>query len=396
MAHVFNRRNWLQSTGLLTAGLATGLGRWQEAKAAFIPESVATEQRLFNEFVAMTNTPPDTLPALKARLFANENPHGISANAKEAINKATALGNRYAWMEFAQLKKLIADAEGVSPKNILITPGSSDVLMAAAVSFSQKGPILTSRPTYDDLLERTTKQNGQILTVPATTSLGYDLAALKAKALSTPGLSMVYIVNPNNPTGTIVPPAELAEFCRDVAPKVPVFIDEAYIDFLEPADRPMLGKLVAEGLNVMLARTFSKIHGFAGLRLGYVMAQPKSIEQIKPFTNGEFAVSITTLMAGIASYQDQAWQTFCRTENAKARDYTMKSLKEIGYEPIPSYANFILFPIKMKTKTFEGQMFGQGVGIQTREIDRQPYCRVSIGTMDEMKIFMDTFKKVVG
>ena len=74
----------------------------------------------------------------------------------------------------------------------------------------------------------------------------------------------------------------------------------------------------------------------------------------------------------------------------------MKSLKEIGYEPIPSYANFILFPIKMKTQTLENQMFSQGVGIQTREIDRQPYCRVSIGTMDEMKIFIDTFKKVVG
>jgi histidinol-phosphate aminotransferase len=299
-------------------------------------------------------------------------------------------------MEFAQLKTMIGQAEGVKQTNILITPGSSDVLMAAAVHYSQKGPILTSRPTYDDLLERATAMKGQILTVPATAGLGYDLAALKAKALSTPGLSMVYIVNPNNPTGTIVSPTELAQFCRDVAPTVPVFIDEAYIDFLEPNDRPMLGKLIAEGLDVILARTFSKIHGFAGLRLGYVMAQPKTIQQIKPFTNGEFAVSITTLMAGIASYQDQAWQTYCRTENAKVRDYTMKALKGLGYEPIPSYANFMLFPIKMKTRQFEEQMFGQAVGIQTRDIDRQPYCRVSIGTQAEMETFIDAFKKVVG
>lgn len=394
MSHVINRRNWLRSTGLLTAGL--GLSRWQEARAEFIPESAAAEQRLFQEFAQLTSLPPDTMPALKARLFANENPYGIAASAKEAVNKATAVGNRYAWMEFAQLKTLIGQAEGVAAKNILITPGSSDVLMAAAVHYSQKGPILTCRPTYDDLLERATAMKGQILTVPATPGMGYDLAALKAKALSTPGLSMVYIVNPNNPTGTIVPPAELAQFCRDVAPTVPVFIDEAYIDFLEPADRPMLGKLISDGLDVILARTFSKIHGFAGLRLGYVMAQPKTIQQIKPFTNGEFAVSITTLMAGIASYQDQAWQTYCRTENTKARDYTMKALKGLGYEPIPSFANFILFPIKMKTKAFEGQMYGQGVGIQTREIDRQPYCRVSIGTQAEMETFIDAFKKVVG
>lgn len=394
MSHFTNRRTWLRSAGLLTAGL--GLSRWQDAKAAFVPEAVAAEQRLFSEFAPLNTLPPDTMPALKARLFANENPYGVAASAKEALNKATAIGNRYAWMEFAQLKTLIGKEEGVTAKNILITPGSSDVLMAAAAYFSQKGPVLTCRPTYDDLLERATAMKGQILTVPATAGLGYDLAALKAKALSTPGLSLVYIVNPNNPTGTIVPPAELAQFCREVAPKVPVFIDEAYIDFLEPADRPVLGKLIAEGLDVMLARTFSKIHGFAGLRLGYVMAQPKTLELLKPFTNGEFAVSITTLMGGIASYQDQAWQTYCRTENAKARDYTMKALKELGYEPIPSYANFILFPIKMKTKAFEGQMFGQGVGIQTREIDRQPFCRVSIGTQAEMETFIDAFKKVVG
>ncbi|MEZ0484738.1 pyridoxal phosphate-dependent aminotransferase [Fibrella aquatica] len=394
MSHVINRRTWIRSAGLLSAGL--GLSRWQEARADFIPESVAAEQRLFGEFAQLNNLPPDTMPTLKARLFANENPYGISTTAKEALNKATALGNRYAWMEFAQLKALIAKEEGVAAKNILITPGSSDVLMAGAAYYSQKGPILTCRPTYDDLLERATAMKGQILTVPATAGMGYDLAALKAKALSTPGLSMVYIVNPNNPTGTIVPPAELAQFCRDVAPTVPVFIDEAYIDFLEPADRPMLGKLIADGLDVILARTFSKIHGFAGLRLGYVMAQPKTLQLLKPFTNGEFAVSITTLMSGIASYQDQAWQTYCRTENTKARDYTMKALKGLGYEPIPSFANFILFPIKMKTKAFEGQMFAQGVGIQTREIDKQPYCRVSIGTQAEMEIFVGAFKKVVG
>lgn len=389
-----SRRTWLRHAGLLTAGL--GLSRWQEARANFMPEAARAEQRLLSEFARLQQLPPDTMPPLKARLLANENPYGIAASAKAALEKAAALSNRYAWREFAQLKQLIADTEGVTPRNVLITPGSSDVLMAAAAHFSQKGPILTCRPTYDDLLNRCTEAKGQVLSVPATAGLGYDLAALKAKALSTPGLSLVYIVNPNNPTGTIVPPAELAQFCRDVAPTVPVLIDEAYIDFLETADRPMLGKLIAEGLDVMLARTFSKIHGFAGLRLGYVMAQPKTLDKIDPYTNGAFAVSITTLMAGIASYQDQAWQTYCRTENAKARDYTTNALKAIGYEPIPSYANFLLFPIKMKGKAFEGQMFGQGVGIQTREIDRQSYCRVSIGTMDEMTTFIDAFKKVVG
>ena len=222
----------------------------------------------------------------------------------------------------------------------------------------------------------------------------FDLSAIKAAI--TPEVKLVYIVNPNNPTGTIIPTAELEAFCREVTPKVPVFIDEAYIDYYEPADRPKLGKLVNEGMNLILARTFSKIHGFAGLRLGYAIAQPDVLKILHTYTNGDFAVSITTLMAGIASYQDKEWQNHCRTENAKARAFTSKALTDMGYEVIPSATNFILFPIRMKTKTFENQMLGQGVGIQTRDFNGQPYCRVSIGTMDEMVLFIDGFKKVTG
>ncbi len=394
MSTYLTRRDWLRVSGLLTAGLSSGL---QFSKAA---TPTSNNQLLFtNEFAVLQNenlaAPPDTMPKLRARLFANENPLGISANAKEALIKAADSGNRYAWMEFAQLKQLIAADEGIKPANIMMSPGSSDILMAAATHFAKDGgTILTSAMTYDDLLERAQRQGAKITAVPMTKDYKYDLSAIKAKITS--DVKLVYLVNPNNPTGTIVPAADLEAFCREVSPKVPVFIDEAYIDFYEPADRPKLGKIVADGQNVILARTFSKIHGFAGLRLGYAIAQPEMLKTLKPYTNGEFAVSITTLMAGIASYKDIDWQNHCRAENAKARDYTTKALTAMGYEVIPSATNFILFPIRMKTKSFENQMFANGIGIQTRDFNGQPYCRVSVGTMDEMAMFMDGFKKVVG
>ncbi|CCH57136.1 aminotransferase class I and II [Fibrisoma limi BUZ 3] len=382
----YTRRDWLRASGLLTAGLSAGL---KFTKAATPTNSV--QSVFINEFAIL---PPD-LPKLRARLFANENPHGIAPSAREALVKAADLGNRYVWMEFAQLKQAISENEGVKPSNIMMSPGSSDLLMAAAAHYAKGGgTILTSAMTYDDLLERAEKFGAKIVSIPMTKNYQYDLATIKAKL--TPDVKMVYIVNPNNPTGTIVPPAELEAFCREVAPKVPVFMDEAYIDFLEPADRPKLGKLVAEGQNVILTRTFSKIHGFAGLRLGYAIGQPETLKALRQYTNGEFAVSITTLMAGIASYKDVDWQNHCRTENTKARAYTAKALAELGYEVIPSYANFMLFPIRMKPKTFENQMFSQGIGIQTREFGGQPFCRVSVGTMDEMVAFVETFKKVVG
>ena len=388
MSSNLSRRDWLRASGLLTAGLSTGVRFAKATPATTHGQSVFT-----NEFAVLT-TPP-ALPKLRARLFANENPLGIAPSAKEALVKAADIGNRYAWMEFAQLKEMIAADEGIKPENIMLSPGSSDILMAAANHFAKGGgTILTSAMTYDDLLERAKKQGTNIVALPMTKDYKFDLKAIRTSLTS--DVKMVYIVNPNNPTGTIIPAAELEAFCREVSPKVPVFLDEAYIDFYEPADRPKLGKLVAEGLNVILARTFSKIHGFAGLRLGYAIATPEMLQTLKPHTNGEFAVSITTLMAGIASYQDKDWQNHCRAENAKARAYTTKALTDMGYEVISSAANFILFPIRMKTKPFSDQMFASGIGIQTRDFNGQPYCRVSIGTMDEMAIFMNGFKKVVG
>ncbi|MBD2699735.1 aminotransferase class I/II-fold pyridoxal phosphate-dependent enzyme [Spirosoma sp. BT702] len=390
MSSQLTRRDWLRASGFLTAGL--GLSRFTPAEAA--RPSAPFVSSFTNEF-AFADDPFANMPKLRARLFANENPLGISKNAKEALIKATEIGNRYAWMEFAELKKLIATDDGVKAEQIMMSPGSSDVLMAAADYFAKGGgTILTSVMTYDDLLQRAEKFGAKIKAIPMTKDFKFDLPAIKAAI--TPDVKMVYIVNPNNPTGTIVPTAELEAFCREVAPKVPVFIDEAYIDFFEPADRPKFGKLVSEGLNVILARTFSKIHGFAGLRLGYAIAQPNMLKTLRDYTNGDFAVSITTLMAGIASYQDKEWQNHCRAENAKARAYTTKALTDLGYEVIPSSTNFILFPIRMKTAAFSNQMFGQGIGIQTRDFGGQPFCRVSVGTMDEMAIFVEGFKKVVG
>lgn len=392
MPNHFTRRDWLRASGLLTAGLS--VGRWNLAQAA-APAIRSANAPFVDEFAAIR--PPD-FGKLRARLFANENPLGIAPSAKAAITKAMEIGNRYAWLEFAPLKKMIAEKEGVKPGNILMSPGSSAMLLAAAEFYAKGGgTILTCRPTYEDLLDKTTKFGATVTSLPLTKEYRYDLPALKAAALK-PGsnIKLVYIVNPNNPTGTILPPAELEAFCRAVAPTVPVFIDEAYIDFLSPADRPMLGKLISEGLNIILARTFSKIHGFAGLRLGYAMAQPATLDLLNDYIGAEFDVSITTLMAGTASYQDIEWQDHCRAENAKAREYTTKALTELGYEVIPSYTNFMLFPIRMKTKTFENQMMAQGIGIQTRDVNGQPYCRVSIGTMDEMAIFIDGFKKIAG
>ncbi|GAB3907524.1 histidinol-phosphate transaminase [Larkinella knui] len=394
MDHPISRRNLLRTGALLTAGLS--VSRASRAGSFWNPVAANAlhEQTLVTEFAQLGRE----MPKLKARIAFNENPHGISQKAKDAIVKAAETGNRYAMFEGQELKQLIAAKEGVKPENIMLSAGSSELLTAMAVFFTGSaakgagGTILTSQFTYDDFLGCSKKFGAKIEAVPLTKEYRYDLAAMKAKI--TPDTKLVYICNPNNPTGTIIPAADLVAFCKEVSPKVPVFVDEAYIDFLKPEDRPALPKLVAEGANVFLTRTFSKIHGFAGLRLGYAIGPEKFLTELQNYSRGEWNPSVTTLKAGIASYQDEEWQNFCRTENDKARELLYKGLKEKGYEYVPSYANFVLFPIRMKTKVFEKEMFGNGILTSTREYNAQPYCRVSIGTVDEMGMFMDVFKKI--
>ncbi|WP_128545827.1 pyridoxal phosphate-dependent aminotransferase [Larkinella soli] len=394
MDYSCSRRDLLRSGALLTAGLTMsrsgfGLGNWNPTVA-----NARHEQALVDEFARLG----EDLPAVKARIAFNENPHGLSPKAKEALIKAAETGNRYAMFEGRELKRLIGSREGVKPENIMLSAGSSELLTAMAVLFTGSaakgggGTILTSQFTYDDFLGCARDFGAKIDAVPLTKEYRYDLAAMKARINA--DTRLIYICNPNNPTGTIVPADELTAFCREVSPKVPVFVDEAYIDFLKPEERAALPKLVAEGHNLFLTRTFSKIHGFAGLRLGYAIAPEGFLEELQKYSRGEWNPSVTTLKAGMASYQDEEWQNFCRTENARGRDILYKGLKEKGYEYVPSYANFVLFPIRMKTRSFEQQMFKNGIMTSTREHNAQPYCRVSIGTADEMGMFLDVFKKI--
>ena len=385
-----NRRQWLQRSALLAAGLS----QLHQLRA----ETARQIHQFEREFDPLSRLPKGQ----RLRLAFNENPHGMSAKAKQALLSAAETGNRYDMMGGYELKQLIARQEGVKPENILLGAGSSELLVASAVYFTGRSGLaanprlLTCRPTYDDLLECVSAFGTEIVTVPLTKEYRFDLDAMKSRLAATPGVNLVYVCNPNNPTGTVLPPGDLAAFCREASAKAPVFVDEAYIDFLKPEDRPALPKLIAEGHNVLVARTFSKIHGMAGLRLGYLIGPKKTVEEMQHYSRGEWNPSVTTLRAGIASYQDTDWQAFCRTENAKAADVLYKGLKEMSYEYVPTSANFVLFPIRMKTRSFENQMMMNGVMVTTREASGQPYCRISLGTVAEMEGFVGAFKKVVG
>lgn len=390
-----NRRQWLRNSALITGGLtvlpslfnklAANAGVLKAPNNPFFSD-ILTDKEAANEF----NTGK---PQLKARLFANENPWGPSPAAKSAIADALATSYQYSFMNLPDLEKKITDFEGVPQDQVLLDAGSSQLLLAAAMHFGKDGgTILTCDPTYDDLLRKASAFNANIIRVPLTADYKYDLDALEAKIDSK--TSLVYIVNPNNPTGTVLDSGKLKAFCDRVSAKVPIFIDEAYIDYLPDPQAATLIDNVKKGQNVIVARTFSKLYGFAGLRVGYIIAQPAMIKTLSRYTDNGGNISAPTLAAAMASFKEQPYCGQIIKNTQASKDYLYSVLKAEGYDYIPSSTNFVMFPIKMDGKKFADEMMKRSVGVRFWKMNGKDYCRVSIGRMDEMEAFTKAFKEI--
>jgi histidinol-phosphate aminotransferase len=175
---------------------------------------------------------------------------------------------------------------------------------------------------------------------------------------------------------------------------VPVFVDEAYMDYLPDPQGTTLIPMANTMTNIIVARTFSKLYGFAGLRLGYVVTQPDTIKELSRYTEGFMSVSATTLQAAIAAYQDREYLDAALKKTIASKEYLYEVLKKEGYTFVPSSANFVLFPIKMEGKQFTDEMMKRGVGVRFWKFNNQEWCRVSIGRMDEMEAFAKAFKEI--
>jgi histidinol-phosphate aminotransferase len=384
MATEMNRRDWIRSSALITAGLYVA-GVSNLAKAA--PPSLLVPPRADMKKILAD------LPKMQARLTSNENPFGPSEKAKKALMEAINESCRYPRERIMALRAAIAKEEGVSEEHVLLGAGSSDLLLAAALAYSNKGgSILSADPTYASLVRSAVDVGAGWEKVPLTKDFAHDLDAMAKKVSDS--TSLVYIVNPNNPTGTLTPADKLRAFCETVSKRKPIFIDEAYIDYMENPKSQSMVDCVQKGQNVIIARTFSKVHGFAGLRVGYIIAQPEVVKEFGKYTNGGFNVSATSASAALASLQDKEFTKFCVQKNKEAKDFTYDVLKKEGYTPLASHTNFVMFPLKMNGKKFTEEMLKRGVGLRNWEFYDQQWCRVSMGTMDDMKLFADAFKQL--
>jgi histidinol-phosphate aminotransferase len=373
----FNRRQWLKSGALAAAGLTFGKSAWNTAEAATTRKKVLSD-----------------LPVIKARLSANENPFGPSEKARKAIIDAIPESFLYPRQYLMEFRKMVAQQEGVSEDHVMLGAGSGELLVATALCYSFKGGagghVVSGDPSYMQLVRAATQIGLGWEKVPLNARYDYDLEAMAARVNDK--TSLVYICNPNNPTGVLTDPGKLAAFCETVSAKKPVFVDEAYIDYVGDPKKNSMVSCILKGHNVIVARTFSKVHSFAGLRIGYLIAKPEVIKEIGKYGGGGSSISATSIRGAIASYGDKEFIKYSVAKNSEAKEFLYKILRDNSYEYLPSETNFVLFPLKMDGKRFVEEMGKRGVSIRSWEFEGKQWCRVSMGTMDQMKLFADAFK----
>ncbi|WP_018621175.1 pyridoxal phosphate-dependent aminotransferase [Spirosoma luteum] len=376
-----NRRDWLRTSLLSGLSLAA-------APAAFCePEPELPAGYL-----------PPKGGVLKARLSANENPYGPSPKALKTITEAAPDGYLYA-MEYARkFRKQVAETEGVPEEYVLLGAGSGELLTAASLWAAYRPnagrTIVAPDPTFDALPRTSLKHGISMDKVPLVAADGYDINLNKLNERVGSQTGMVYLCNPNNPTAITVDPAKLRAFCAAVGAKTPILVDEAYIHYTPDPKAYSMVDMVMKGSNVIVTKTFSKVHGFAGLRMGYMIAKPEILEEIAKFSTGGSGLSMTTLRAAMVSMQDTDFVNYSLGKTKESKEYLYGVLKEHTYEPLPSGANFVMFPIRMKGEDFVTRMMDQGVSIRQWKFDGQYWCRVSLGTMPQMQAFADGLKVI--
>ncbi|AGC43147.1 histidinol-phosphate aminotransferase [Myxococcus stipitatus DSM 14675] len=330
--------------------------------------------------------PPSEDPV---RLFSNENRYGPCEGALRAMRESLHLASRYASMDSIEtLKRLIAEQEGVTPEHVVLTAGAFEALALIANNFSAGGGgVVCSERVYDVLPTFAARAGGKVESVPLDASMAHDLDAMEARVGT--NTRLVSVCNPSNPTGTIVDPAKLRAFCDKVSPRATVLVDEVYIHYLESPSSQSMVDLVRAGKNVLITRSFSKVYGLAGMRVGYALGQPALIKQLHAM-RGSLLSSVSTV-AAIASLQDTAFVTRMRKLNGEARKVTTAALDEVGLKYVPGHANFLWIALNAKQLDLPARFAPHGIHLRMNPREaispEVSALRLTLGTVEEMRTF---------
>lgn len=366
----FSRRYFLR---LAAAGSAL-------ATIPILTEShLAHAQRL--SFIA--NLPPDAV-----LINANENPLGPCEAASQAIVDILPKGGRYGYQLSQELINTFAAQEGLSPDHILLYAGSSEPLHYSVLAFTSKEKgYVTADPGYEAGMRAATISGAKISKVPLTASYGHDI---KAMVNADPNAGIIYICNPNNPTGTTTSRADI-EYALTNKPKGAILlVDEAYIHLSDA--QPCLD-LVKAGKDLIVLRSFSKIYGMAGIRCGFAIARPDLLEKLLPY--GQNAMPITGVVAAKASLLDKDLIAKRKKINTEIRSDVFEWLEANHYSYVPSQSNCFMVDTKRPGTEVMAAMAKKKVIIGRVWPAWPTHVRITVGSQRDMDAFKTAFHEVM-
>jgi len=321
-------------------------------------------------------------------LDSNENPLGPSAGAREAIAAITPDGGRYRDDLSDELVKLFAQQEGLKTDYVRLFAGSSEPLHYTVLTYtSPTRSYVTADPTFEAGAFMSKVSGARVVPVALTKTHAHDVRKMLASA---PDAGVIYICNPNNPTGTLTAHSEI-EFAVDNKPKgAVVLVDEAYLHF---ADMPSALDLVKADKDIIVLRTFSKAYGLAGIRCGFAVGRPDLLDRLDNF-GGNF-MPITAVSAAIASLKDPQLIPERKRINAAVRAETFQWLEQNGYPYISSQSNCFMLDTKRPAKSIVEAMAQQNVMIGRVWPIMPTWTRITVGTHEEMTQFQAAFRKAM-
>ncbi len=321
-----------------------------------------------------------------AKLNANENPYGPSPAALRAMADACSMGAYYAGGSAvtARLKSMISERFGIPAEQVSLSAGSSGVLTYFAAAKAKEGKILGPDLFWDTTTRAALRQGGELVRTPPTTDLSVDLEALYQAI--TPDVSLVQICNPNNPTGMIADAARLRDFCIRASKKCTVLIDEAYNEITDDPDGNSMVSLIREGHDIVIARTFSKIFGLAGMRIGYMLASEENTAMIARYSLGDYALNQAGVAAAVASFNDTEFLSYSKERILEARSIITTAALANGMSVAPSQTSFVYVNLgSLDAETFRQEMEKQQVLIRGTYQDYTGWSRVSCGRLEHVR-----------
>ncbi len=364
-----NRRNWLRKSILASSAVVLA------GQSSLLASDCAPSEVMQDEYLLLNS---------------NENPYGPSPEALKAIQDALVAANRYPFPQLGVLKEKIATKENLTADNILITAGSTEILsLMGQYAGLEKGAILTPDLSFPTITRFGAAHGASIQPVGMN---GYDIDLNRLLENITDKTKVVYVCNPNNPTGTEVNVNDLKAFCRKVPSHLIICVDEAYLEYTKLGRKSSVVDLIADLPNLVVCRTFSKAYGLAGLRIGYALGDEELINTLSRRHLGwQFSTSIASLAGATATLNDDDFIQKCVNKNEEGRQIVYEAFDEWDVKYAPSATNFVYASKAQFQEDIRGLLREKKV-LVSEWGSMEGHFRISISKPDEMRKFVEIAK----